>query len=67
VRWGLRLSTGAFSLLTSVSLLNLRSSGTRHAVTATTVKVTIGYFIYPLGIERNMPPNLHNSRKRILV
>jgi len=25
------------------------------------------YFIYPLGIERNMPPNLHNSRKRILV
>src|SRR5882672_11246682 len=25
------------------------------------------YFIYPLGIERNMPPNLRNSRKRILV
>jgi hypothetical protein len=25
------------------------------------------YFIYPIGIERNMPPNLHNSRKRILV
>ena len=25
------------------------------------------YFIYPLGIERNMPPNLYNSRKRILV
>jgi hypothetical protein len=25
------------------------------------------YFIYPLGVERNMPPNLRNSRKRILV
>jgi hypothetical protein len=25
------------------------------------------YLIYPLGIERNMPPNLRNSRKRILV
>src|SRR5580700_10722532 len=25
------------------------------------------YFSYPLGIERNMPPNLYNSRKRILV
>ena len=25
------------------------------------------YFIYPLGIELNMPPNLHNSRKRMLV
>src|SRR5207237_435242 len=25
------------------------------------------YFIYPLGIEPNMPPNRHNSRKRILI
>jgi hypothetical protein len=25
------------------------------------------YFIYPLGIERNMLPNLQNGRKRILV
>src|SRR5713101_9612516 len=25
------------------------------------------YFIYPLGIKRDMPPNLRNSRKRILV
>jgi len=25
------------------------------------------YFIYPVGIERNMPLDLYNSRKRILV
>src|SRR5207253_3247120 len=25
------------------------------------------YLIDPVGIERNMPPDLHNSRKRILV
>jgi hypothetical protein len=25
------------------------------------------YLIDPVGIERNMPPYLHNSRKRILV
>jgi hypothetical protein len=25
------------------------------------------YFVYPVGIERNMPLDLHNRRKRILV
>src|SRR5882672_401689 len=25
------------------------------------------YLVYPLGMERNMPPDLHNSTKRILV